>query len=59
MNNRYVVYFSARKKDLYFGIGIAESVNPLNPFGPYVDHGSPIIEGFPGVIDIHWFQDPQ
>jgi len=40
-------------------IGVAISQNKSNPFGPYKDFGAPIIEGYPGVIDIHYFVDPK
>jgi len=40
-------------------IGVAISTNPESPYGPYIDHGSPIIDKYPGVIDIHWFRDPK
>ena len=58
VNGRFMVYFSARKTDLLC-IGVAISKDPLNPFGPYEDYGEPIIDEYPGVIDIHWFQDPK
>ena len=40
-------------------IGVAISQNKSNPLGPYKDFGAPIIEGYPGVIDIHYFLDPR
>ena len=59
VNGTYLAYFSARQKsDNRLAIGVAISQNPTNPFGPYEDFGQPIIEGEPGVIDIHWFRDP-
>ena len=59
VNGRYLVYFSARQKSNdRLAIGVAISQNPIDPFGPYYDFGRPIIEGEPGVIDIHWFRDP-
>ena len=59
VNGRYLAYYSARQKsDNRLAIGVAISQNPTDPFGPYEDFGQPIIEGEPGVIDIHWFRDP-
>ena len=62
VGGRFLVYYSGRKRfDLggYLAIGVAISANPESPYGPYLDHGSPIIDILPGVIDVHWFRDPK
>lgn len=60
VNGRFMVYFSARKKsNSKLAIGVAISTDPKNPFGPYEDYGTPIIEDFYGAIDIHYFKDPK
>ena len=57
-NSIFRLEFSRQKSDDRLAIGVGISQNPNDPFGPYEDFGRPIIEGEPGVIDIHWFRDP-
>ena len=58
VNNNYYVYFSARNKvNNKLCIGVAVSSNSTSPFGPYIEHETPIIQHPDGVIDITWFQD--
>jgi beta-xylosidase len=60
VNNNYHIYFSARNKDTnQLSIGVARSLFPDNPFGPYEDLGRPLIEAPNGVIDVSWFRDPK
>ena len=45
VNGTFTVYFTARaKRTKNLCVGVASSTEPLNPFGPYEDLGSPLIE---------------
>eukprot|EP00090_Calanus_glacialis_P047331 TRINITY_DN9771_c0_g1_i2.p1 TRINITY_DN9771_c0_g1~~TRINITY_DN9771_c0_g1_i2.p1 ORF type:complete len:263 (+),score=49.82 TRINITY_DN9771_c0_g1_i2:35-823(+) len=45
VNGIFTVYFTARKKNTKkLSVGVASSLEPLNPFGPYEDLGHPLIE---------------
>lgn len=56
VGSRWVAYFSARHSDGSLAVGAATATDAL---GPYTDIGHPLVhEPHPGVIDVHYFRDP-
>ena len=51
VNGTFTVYFTARsKKTKKLCVGVAFSVEPRNPFGPYQDIGYPLIQHKVGIL---------
>ncbi len=57
VGDKFIVYFSARKReDNQLAIGAAFSTEYA---GPYDYLKSPLVDEYPGVIDVHYYRDPK